>query len=378
MAKKSLILVCSLLFVSILFPISGNAKESNVITEDFNNTQMEFENKELELMDSIISGGTVNLNKVEQQLYPVFSDQEEALKKLKNTLPEYLKKISEVYNLGEISDNNWMDYVDCAQKYSSETLSEEDYQYNLFLKFIDIYENKSKNSDIKEMVSEYELSQGNNVVEKQEDNIIESIILALPYTSEIATKYNQQQLHSKTNVELMASHDLNRALQYVNLYAVNPNQFFAVQDNDCTNFASQILYAGNVKMEDYYPNENRGWWFRRVEGFGGAILAKYSVSWIRADTFAKYMGVGLTTTNHSTFSSNLKAGDFIAFDRYNDGDWNHVGYVTDVDSYQGTYGNYTYYDYKVAQHTNNYHAWTSSSTNGWETLSNANYGRVRR
>jgi hypothetical protein len=90
------------------------------------------------------------------------------------------------------------------------------------------------------------------------------------------------------------------------------------------------------------------------------------------------MGVGYTTTNHSTFSGNLQAADFIAYDRDRDGDWNHIGFVTSVDSSAGTYNGSTYYDYKVAQHTNNYHAWTSSSTNGWETLTNVTYARVRR
>ena len=47
---------------------------------------------------------------------------------------------------------------------------------------------------------------------------------------------------------------------------------------------------------------------------------------------------------------------------YDDGDWNHVGFVVQVDDYL-TNG---YYDYFVAQHSGNYLAWTSSDTNGWE------------
>jgi hypothetical protein len=75
-------------------------------------------------------------------------------------------------------------------------------------------------------------------------------------------------------------------------------------------------------------NENLGWWHRNVTSTGPIIYPehKYSISWISA----------------------------------------------------GTYNGSTYYDYKVAQHTNNYHAWTSSSTNGWETLTNVTYARVRR
>lgn len=103
---------------------------------------------------------------------------------------------------------------------------------------------------------------------------------------------------------------------------------------------------------------------------------KHSISWIRADTFAKYMGVGYTTTSHSTFTNNIQKGDFIGADFGNDGDWNHMGFVTDKET---TMSN-GYYDYKVAQHTSNYHEWTSSSNNGWDTIESdgGKYGRVRR
>lgn len=89
-----------------------------------------------------------------------------------------------------------------------------------------------------------------------------------------------------------------------------------------------------------------------------------------------YMGVGYTTTSNASFSSNIQNGDFIVADYENDGDWNHMGFVTDKKSSK-TNG---YYDYKVAQHTSNYHAWTSSDTNGWENIGTdgGKYGRVRR
>jgi len=89
------------------------------------------------------------------------------------------------------------------------------------------------------------------------------------------------------------------------------------------------------------------------------------------------MGVGYTTKSHYNFAANIQKYDFIAFDRANDGSWDHIGYVTADDNYIGSYG---YYDYKVAQHSTNYHAWASSSTNNWDTLESygALYGRVRR
>ena len=48
-----------------------------------------------------------------------------------------------------------------------------------------------------------------------------------------------------------------------------------------------------------------------------------------------------------------------------DGKWNHCAFVTDVGT-RGTYGDQVYRDLKIAQHTTNYNAWVSSSTNNWE------------
>lgn len=38
----------------------------------------------------------------------------------------------------------------------------------------------------------------------------------------------------------------------------------------------------------------------------GTNIHHYSNSWVGADTFAKYMGVGFTTKSHKTFSSNSR------------------------------------------------------------------------
>lgn len=78
-----------------------------------------------------------------------------------------------------------------------------------------------------------------------------------------------------------------------------------------------------------------------------------------------------------TFAANLRAGDFITVDFTSDGDWAHMDFVTKRNSSAGS--SYGYIDYKVAQHTTDYHAWTSSSTNGWETNNGkGTYAIVRR
>lgn len=76
-----------------------------------------------------------------------------------------------------------------------------------------------------------------------------------------------------------------------------------------------------------------------------------------------------STTSHSSFKSNISKGCFIVADFDKDGDWDHCGFVTDKTSS----------DYKVAQHTSNYNAWASSSTNSWDTIGSngGKYARVR-
>ena len=82
-----------------------------------------------------------------------------------------------------------------------------------------------------------------------------------------------------------------------------------------------------------------------------------------------HQGVVYSTTNHNSFKSNIKKGSFIVADYENDGDWDHCGFVTDKTSN----------DYKVAQHTSNYNAWTSTSTNNWDKVGSngGKYARVR-
>ena len=98
------------------------------------------------------------------------------------------------------------------------------------------------------------------------------------------------------------------------------------------------------------------------------------------------MGVGFTTHDNFDFSVNIQRGDFVSLDVDNDGDWDHMGFVTNVDfMYEDGYHyqeNETrkYLDYKIAQHSDNYNAWASEEVNHWDEQEGdgARYGRVRR
>ena len=205
--------------------------------------------------------------------------------------------------------------------------------------------------------------------------------MLLPYYAPLAVEassYMQEQLRTLRGT----LPDLNAAVRYAEKYAWTPNadeygvakQKFIV-DADCTNFVSQILHASGVSQV-VYGNENYGWWHRK----NWLNIHSYSISWINADVFARYMGVGYTTTNHQSFARNIIVGDFIAFDRESNGTWDHMGFVTYRDNAERWYNGKYYQNYIVAQHSSNYNMWVSEEQNHWENIGDKNgrYGRVRR
>ena len=80
-------------------------------------------------------------------------------------------------------------------------------------------------------------------------------------------------------------------------------------------------------------------------------------------------------SNHTEFSSVIDKGDFIASDKANDGNWDHMGFVTNKDNTYRYYSNGDYYNYEVAQHTEGYIKWADK--NGWPMTGGA-LGRARR
>ena len=112
---------------------------------------------------------------------------------------------------------------------------------------------------------------------------------------------------------------------------------------------SQIARAGGI-------SNRSNWYYNSTQS--------YSTSWVRADTFVKTWKVAYSTTSFKTFSNKVSKGKFIAYDSEADGKWNHVAFVTAIGSQKSNYR-----DFKIAQHTKNYHAWVSSDTNGWENVS---------
>lgn len=104
----------------------------------------------------------------------------------------------------------------------------------------------------------------------------------------------------------------------------------------------------------------------------------YTFIWTMANSFSAYMGRSAKTKSLYTFSGKLIPGDFVALDEDGIGNFHHMGFVT----YTGTYNTYNgkyYKDFRIAQHTNDYHEWVSSPINNWENYDGTGmYCIVRR
>lgn len=243
-------------------------------------------------------------------LYCTFVDEDYALRQLRSRVPNTLDLISSKHSLKEINKSNIVEYKKILNSLSdnSEFFQNDEELQNL-KSFIDIYEGYNRNEKLLEKVKSLE---NKNKLSK-EDKI--EIGMLLPYYAPLAieaSSYMQEQLGALRNT----LPDLNAAVRYAEKYAWTPNKneygvatSFSNGEVDCTNFASQILHASGVSQV-VYNNKNSGWWHRK-NWFGGH---DYSISWINADVFARYMGVGYTTTNHQSFAQNIIVGDFIAFD----------------------------------------------------------------
>lgn len=375
-AKKILLGITTVIGGLLLSPpIYATGAEPIGKNLEFNNTK-HCDSPLLKQFGKIDREQTVVIEGKINPLYCTFVNEDYALRQLRSRVPNTLDLISSKYSLKEINKSNIVEYKNILNSLSddSEFFQNNDELQNL-KSFIDIYEGYSRN---KKLLEKVETLKNKDKLSK-EDKI--EIGMLLPYYAPLAieaSSYMQEQLGALRS----ALPDLNAAVRYAERYAWTPNaneygvakQKFII-DADCTNFASQILHASGVSQV-VYGNENYGWWHRK-NWLGGH---DYSISWINADVFARYMGVGYTTTDHRSFAQNIIVGDFIAFDRESNGTWDHMGFVTYRDNSERWYNGKYYQNYIVAQHTSNYNMWVSEEQNHWEFIgdNNGRYGRVRR
>lgn len=364
--------------VAALLAVSGPlfCRPATALDAQLNQYDSYCRNPILDQVGDIDRSQTVTINGVENPLYCTFTNSEEALADIKVEAADILSEISSTFSLEEINIDNWEEYYTGLYNLPTESEFAQDanQQRNRLVAFFDIFENYQKNDAIVSYVNQ--TSAKNKARTSQDDSFV--LGMMLPYYAPLAQSSENTINIQRSVASTYALPNVTAAINYARQYAVTPNTAnysvvkggpFNLVEMDCTNFVSQILEASGVRQE-VYNSDTMGWWHKNTNG-----KHTYSASWINSDIFARYMGVGFKTTNHTEFSSIIDKGDFIASDPGNDGSWDHMGFVTNKDYTYRYYDNGDYYNYEVAQHSTNYLKWATD--NGWPMKGGA-LGRVRR
>ncbi|EOW9530499.1 amidase domain-containing protein [Bacillus cytotoxicus] len=114
------------------------------------------------------------------------------------------------------------------------------------------------------------------------------------------------------------------AVKYAERWWDNRNPVYRNFPDNCTNFVSQCLHAGEIPMTGY-PNIRKGWWQRGNQ---------WSWSWAVAHSFYWYLSGSTTGLRAKSVEKpeDLILGDIIAYDFENDGRWNHTTIVVAKDA----------------------------------------------
>lgn len=413
-----------------------NLKQTSAIETEFNknisikNINESFKlDENLDEINSIIYKKSLKINNEEYKLYPTFDNSKTALENISIQAKNVLREIKSRYDLGEFSEFTWKEYYDKSLDYESYICdlyysnSNESSKYknlvdeiSLLLEFFDIYENNEKNKEIIELVNNKNISS---------DYLLVNLSEKLPYNNKVAILKDKKYVDIKENMGLNnldssmsqddSEEEVSEEYEYVedtdDIYMINEgasstasgsgysqNYKFNIKEGvkyadkyaeeksniykyingaDCTNFVSQIKRAGGVPRcikysggNDIRINWSTSWHCIPKED-------KYSTVWINANAFVRFFGVKYSTKSFISFADNVKKGSFVSFDRTDDGEFDHNGFVTHTIRKKGESRrkvkyldtNLTYKDFKLAQHSNRYNEWTSvGKKNHWETL----------
>lgn len=286
-------------------------------------------------------GPVLEINNTYNPLFLEFTNKKDAFSYVKDNYDEILLEISEKEKLDSLNYSNWEKYYLSLQ---NNYIFSENTPYKLddimFLnEFFVVCENEEINQKALEII-------------KKENYSINELENYIPYTSPI--------LKTKTKIKIQAtnfSYNKSAAINYAKTYGPNYNKKYTYYSGkDCTNFASQVLFAGGAPKDSTWK--------------------PYTATWTAAHNFTVYWysrsNSQYATGSFNSLTANCSPGDFIIGDWERDGRYNHVAFV----AASGKKTSAGYYDLTIAQHTSNYCAKISSSACGWENTSGL-YVRIR-
>ncbi|MCS1351711.1 amidase domain-containing protein [Mechercharimyces sp. CAU 1602] len=117
------------------------------------------------------------------------------------------------------------------------------------------------------------------------------------------------------------------AKQYAEKWWNGYNPRYQKFEVDCTNFVSQCMRAGGIRLDER-GSRSQGWWYRGQ----GTSSDQWSFSWAVAHSLRYYLlSGGVMKAKRVETAMQLQIGDIICYDWEGDGKWNHNTIVTTHD-----------------------------------------------
>ncbi|WP_064091843.1 amidase domain-containing protein [Rossellomorea aquimaris] len=148
----------------------------------------------------------------------------------------------------------------------------------------------------------------------------EEVLPIIPEEPEVKTDFIESQAIQDRGIY---QYDRLKAIQYAEKWWNSYNPAYKKFENDCTNYISQCLHAGDAPMRGY-PSQGKGWWMRNNS---------WSYSWTVANSLRWYIpssSIGLRG-KVVEYPEQLKLGDVICYDFQGDGRFDHTTIVTGKD-----------------------------------------------
>ncbi|MCM3567977.1 amidase domain-containing protein [Neobacillus mesonae] len=138
----------------------------------------------------------------------------------------------------------------------------------------------------------------------------------LSISTDIEAEYEERKSYSYNRL---------KAVQYAERWWNTYNPAFKKFENNCTNYISQCLHAGEAPMRGQ-PNRGLGWWYAH---------SNWSYSWAVAHSLKNYLGSSKSGLRAKEVSGpeQLHLGDVICYDFEGDGRFNHNTIVTGKDAF---------------------------------------------
>jgi len=140
--------------------------------------------------------------------------------------------------------------------------------------------------------------------------------------------FNDSILRKRPTVRKRVAYDRQATVNYANRWWDSNNPAYLAFKDNCTNFASQCLFAGGGPM-NYTGKRELGWWYVGMDHH----QELWSFSWAVAHALQTYAVRSATGLHGKAVSSpqELELGDMISYDWNGDGRFQHNAIVTAKD-----------------------------------------------